>query len=246
MSAPSTPAAPTVRAAGLRKEFGRRVAVADVDFELGAGDCLALFGPNGAGKTTLLRLLAGLLRPTRGAAELNGVDVRRDANARAAVGLISHQSMLYPPLTARENVEFSARLYGLVDPRTAARAALESMRILDRADVPLRTLSRGMQQRVSVARAMVHQPSVLLLDEPYSGLDEWGAGALTELLMSVRSRGATLVLVTHNVAEGLALATHAAVMSGGRLARWDARRDTAGFDPQRYASAYRELVAHAE
>jgi heme exporter protein A len=172
--------------------------------------------------------------------------VRHDANARAAVGLISHQSMLYAPLTALENVEFSARLYGLRDPRESARAALDALGILDRAEVAIRTLSRGMQQRVSVARAIVHAPSVLLLDEPYSGLDDWGARALTDLLSSVRSRGATLIVVTHNVAEGLTLATHAAVMRGGRLARWDTRHDATGFDAQGYAIAYRELVGHAE
>lgn len=217
-----------------------------VDFALVAGDCLALFGPNGAGKTTLLRLIAGLLEPTAGTARVNGVDMRRDATARASVGLISHQSMLYAPLTALENVEFTARLYGLANPRASARAALESMRVLDRADVPVRTLSRGLLQRVSVARATVHEPTVVLLDEPYTGLDDAGASALTGLLQSLRARGATLIVVTHNVAEGLALATHAAIMTDGRFARFEPRGGSGGgFDAQRYASEYRELVSHA-
>jgi len=240
MSAP----APTVQAAALRKEFGRRAAVSGVDFDLAAGDCLALFGPNGAGKTTLLRLIAGLLKPTAGSALVNGVDVRRERAGRAAVGLISHQSMLYAPLTARENVEFTARLYGLDDPRAAAGAAPESMGVASRADVPVRTLSRGLQQRVSVARVLVHAPSVLLLDEPYSGLDEGGAHALTDLLTTLRASGATLIVVTHNVAEGLALASHAAVMMEGRFARFD-RRDGASVDAPRYAAEYRELTSHA-
>src|SRR5688500_1386568 len=137
--------APTVQAAELRKQFGRRAAVSGVDFRLSTGDCLALFGPNGAGKTTLLRLIAGLLKPTTGSARVNGVDVRRERVSRAAVGLISHQSMLYAPLTVRENVEFSARLYGLADPGAAATAALQSMHVLDRGDTPVRTLSRGLQ-----------------------------------------------------------------------------------------------------
>jgi heme exporter protein A len=243
MSAP--PPAPTVQAVGLHKEFGRRSAVSGVGFDLAAGDCLALFGPNGAGKTTLLRLVAGLLKPTRGIAKVNGVDVRRDARARAEVGLISHQSMLYAPLTALENVEFTARLYGLRDPRAAARAALDSLRVLDRADVPLRTLSRGLQQRVSIARAMVHAPSVVLLDEPYAGLDDAGARVLTDVLQSLKAHGATLIVVTHNVAEGLTLATHAAIMTDGRFARWDRRGDASPFDPHQYANAYRELVTHA-
>jgi heme exporter protein A len=239
MSAP----APTVQAAGLSKSFGRRAAVAGVDFTLSAGDCLALFGPNGAGKTTLLRLIAGLLKPSAGSARVGGIEARRDRYARAAVGLISHQSMLYAPLTARENVEFTARLYGVDDPRAATTAALQSMNVAEYADLPVRTLSRGLQQRVSIARAIVHGPSVLLLDEPYSGLDEAGSRALTELLATLRNRGATLIVVTHNVAEGLALATHAVIMKAGSFARFD-RRETANFDPTDYAAHYRELVSH--
>ncbi|MGH7679682.1 MAG: heme ABC exporter ATP-binding protein CcmA [Gemmatimonadaceae bacterium] len=238
--------APTVEVTALRKEFGRRAAVSGVDFTLSGGDCLALFGPNGAGKTTLLRLIAGLLKPTAGSTRVRGVDVRRDGAARAAVGLISHQSMLYAPFTPRENVEFTARLYGLrgADARSAATAALDAMLVLDRADVPLRTLSRGLQQRVSVARAIVHGPAVLLLDEPFSGLDESGARALTELLSSLLGKGATMIVVTHNVAEGLTLATHAAIMKDGGFARFD-RRTGASFDAPRYAADYRELVRHA-
>jgi heme exporter protein A len=212
-----------------------------VDFELADGNCLALFGPNGAGKTTLLRLVAGLLKPTAGEVRVHGVDVRRDARARAGIGLISHESMLYAPLTARENVEFSARLYGVPDARTAARAALEAMSVADRADVPVRTLSRGLQQRVSVARAMVHAPTLVLLDEPYAGLDEAGAQALTSMLRRLRERGATLIVVTHNIPEGLTLATHAAIMTFGRFARYE-QRSSQSFDAQRYATEYRELV----
>ena len=236
---------PAVHAVSLAKNFGKRVAVAGVDLTLSAGECLALFGPNGAGKTTLLRLIAGLLKPTAGAVRVQGVDIRRDARARAAVGLISHQSMLYSPLTALENLEFVARLYGLPDPRTAALEALQAIGMRERAQTPVRTLSRGLQQRVSIARATVHAPTVVLLDEPYSGLDEAGAAALTKLLQSLRARGATLIVVTHNVGEGLALATHAAIMTGGRFARLEQRGDARGFDAQRYAAEYRDLLSYA-
>jgi len=242
-----TATVPAVIASSLVKRFGggRRAAVAGIDLTLHAGECLALFGPNGAGKTTLLRLIAGLLKPTAGSVRVQGIDVRRDARARANVGLISHQSMLYTPLTALENVEFTARLYGLPNPRAAARAALESIHVLDRADTPVRTLSRGLQQRVSIARATVHGPTVVLLDEPYSGLDEAGGAALTGLLQSLRARGATLVVVTHNVGEGLALASHAAIMTEGTFARLEQRDDAREFDAKRYAKEYRELVTHA-
>lgn len=240
---PSQP--PALAARALTKRFGSRVAVRSIELSLTQGACLALFGPNGAGKTTLLRLMAGLLRPNEGDVRHGGVDVRADTASRARVGLISHQSMLYAPLTARENVEFFAKLYGLDDPRGAAHRALETMGVLDRADLAVRTLSRGLQQRVSIARAIVHEPAILLLDEPYSGLDASGAASLTAVLRSLRSRGATLVIVTHNVAEGLALATHAAIMRDGSFARFEERNVAGDFDAQRYAAAYRELVGHA-
>ena len=222
------------------RSFGRRVAIRDLTFQVHDGECLALFGPNGAGKTTLLRVLAGLLRPTRGTARVAGVDLPGGAEARAVVGLISHQTMLYAALTALENVEFSARLYGVPDPRAAAVRALDRMRLAERADSPVRSLSRGMQQRVSIARAIVHDPRVVLLDEPYTGLDEGGASALSEALQSSRSAGAALVLVTHHLSEGLALATHTAIMRDGQFVRYEAR-GTLGVDA--YRDLYRDAVA---
>ena len=226
-------------ATALTRVFGGERAVDGVDLELRDGDCLALFGPNGAGKTTLLRMLAGLLTPTSGRVEIGGVPMRGGVEARGAVGLISHQSMLYAALSARENVEFSARLHGVADPRAAAAAALRRMRIAERAEAPVRALSRGLQQRVSIARAIVHEPRVVLLDEPYTGLDEAGAAALTEALGSLTARGAALVLVTHNLGEGLALATQTAIMRRGRLVRRDLR---GALEPAAYAAAYRELA----
>jgi heme exporter protein A len=150
--------------------------------------------------------------------------------------------MLYRALTARENVEFAAKLYGVSDPGAAAMRALETMRIADRASSPVRALSRGLQQRVSIARAIVHEPSVVLLDEPYTGLDAAGGAALTDMLRVLRSHGAALLLVTHNVDEGLAVASHAAVMLEGRIVRTD---DARQLEPRAYLDQYRGMVLSA-
>lgn len=223
----------------LGRTFGARRAVDGLSFTLEPGECLALFGPNGAGKTTALRLLAGLLKPSTGSARIGAVPLPGLA-ARSRVGLISHRSLLYDALTARENVLFSAQLHGVPDAAVATTHALEALRVADRGDVAVRALSRGLQQRVAIARAIVHQPDVLLADEPYTGLDEAGSAALTALLHERRSAGAALVVVTHHLQEGLALATHAAILRAGRFARYER---AAGLDLPRYAAEYRELVA---
>ena len=229
-----------VHAEGLVRAFGSRRAVDEVSFTLRERDCLALFGPNGAGKTTLLRLLAGLLAPGQGTVLITGIPLTTGAAARGQVGLVSHASMLYDTLTARENVEFSARLHGVPDPGAAAMRALAAMRVEDRADTPVRTLSRGLQQRVSIARAIVHGPRLLLCDEPYTGLDEAGSAALTAALAERREAGAALLLVTHNLAEGLAIATQAAIMRRGRFVRHESREL---LDAGAYQSQYRELAS---
>lgn len=224
----------------LSRSFGARRAVDGVTITVGGGEALVVFGPNGAGKTTLLRLLGGLLRPTSGKARISGVSLPGGPAVRRSIGVISHQSMLYDALTARENVEFAARLYGVSDPRAAAESAMERMRIIDRADALVRSLSRGLRQRVSVARAIVHAPSVVLADEPFTGLDVAGAKALADLLVQLRDGGAALVLVTHNVEEGLGLATEAAIMNRGRIVRFDPR---SSIEPSSFARDYNDLVA---
>lgn len=230
---------PVVRAERLTRTFGQHRAVDDVSVELAAGDCLALFGPNGAGKTTLLRMLGGLLRPTAGVAEIAGVPLPGGAEVKAKIGLVSHHTMLYEALTARENVEFAATLYGVPDVADAAQRVLEQMKALDYADAPVKLLSRGMQQRVSIARAMVHRPAVILADEPFTGLDASGAGVLSQMFREVLDGGATLVIVTHNLDEALSLCTHAAIMRRGRFVRLD----TAPIpDGASYSTLYRELA----
>lgn len=210
-----------------------------VSVSLAAGEALALFGPNGAGKTTLLRLLAGLLSPTTGAARIAD-EALPSVSARARVGLISHRTMLYGALTARENVRFAADLHGIADPELATQQALGALRVADRADIRVRALSRGLQQRVAIARAIVHGPSLLLADEPYTGLDDQGSAALTALLHERRAAGAALVVVTHHLTEGLAVASRAAIMREGRFLRDE---PTDGLEVGAYAATYRSLVA---
>ena len=233
---------PSLRAKDLVRSFGARHAVRGVSLTLMPGDCLALFGPNGAGKTTLLRLLGGLLRATSGTAAIEGVALPGGADVRARVGLVSHQTMLYDALTARENVEFAARMYGIRNVRGAAGDVLDRLGATSFADVRVRSLSRGMQQRVSVARAIVHQPSVLLADEPFTGLDAAGAAALTGMLAELRDSGASIVIVTHNLDEALALCTSAAIMREGRFVRLDHAPIPARDE---YTALYRELAVDA-
>lgn len=223
----------------LTRSFGARRAVDGVSISIGGGEALALFGPNGAGKTTLLRMLGGLLKPTSGSARIGGATLPGGAEIRRRVGIISHHTMLYDALTARENVEFGARLYGVRDAARAAARALDRMGMMEHADVPVRALSRGMKQRVSVARATVHDPSVVLADEPFTGLDVVGARALSDLILALRAAGAAVILVTHNIDEGLGVATHAAMMHRGTIAGVES---CAGLDPAGYARRYHDLV----
>jgi len=239
-STATSAATPVVAVSDLTRNFGPRRAVAGVSFTLLPGECLALFGPNGAGKTTLLRVLAGLLKPTSGNARVSGIELPGGALARGQVGLISHHTMLYEALSPRENVAFAARLYGIRDASPRVDDALRRMAMIERADAPVRSLSRGMQQRVSIARAMVHSPRLVLADEPYSGLDESGARSLTALLEELRSAGTAIVIVTHNLVEGLTLATRAAVMKAGKFVRTDAADR---IDRASYAVTYREALA---
>lgn len=224
------------------RSFGPVRALAGVDFGLGAGDVLAVFGPNGAGKTTLLRVLAGLLRPDRGEVVLGGEPLRRgDPRHRGRVGLISHQSLLYDGLTAAENLRFFGRLYGLRDASGAAGAALEAVGLADQATSRVGTMSRGMVQRLAIARALLHQPEVVLLDEPFTGLDQRAAASLRAQLGRLGERGRTVVLVTHHLDEGLELASHVAIMAAGRFVECAPKRG----DLSNYRARYAEAVQDA-
>jgi heme exporter protein A len=209
--------APAVALVGVGRAYGERVALREVTFALPAGATVAVFGANGAGKTTLLRILAGLLRPHAGTAQVLGAELPREAHrARGRIGLLGHEPMLYRDLTVRENLRFHARLHGVAAARIDELVA--QVGLAARADDPVRTLSRGMTQRAAICRTVLHSPELLLLDEPLANLDPGGAGAVAPLIG--RGSGRARVLISHDAELGLAEADHVLGLRGGRQAIW--------------------------
>jgi heme exporter protein A len=199
-----------IELADVGRAYGERVALAGVTLELETGRTLAVFGSNGAGKTTLLRILATLLRPHRGEVRVLGRELPREGYAvRGKVGFLGHDPLLYRDLTARENLRFHARLHGV--PFARIDTLLEAVGLSSRGDEPVHTYSRGMVQRVAVCRAVLHEPELLLLDEPLAGLDPGAAAAVAPLLA-----GGTRVLISHDVEHGLAEADLVLGLRGGR------------------------------
>ena len=214
---PSHDGTSVLEARGLKRSFGRARILRGIDLELGPGEALALVGPNGAGKTTLLRLLAGLMRPTAGEISVLGQPLRARSEAvRRAIGFLTHQSLLYDDLTLRENLVLAGRLYRLDRPQQVADAALEATGLGERGSELPRRLSRGLLQRVALARALLHSPSILLLDEPFTGLDAGAAERLRADLRGRLERGAAMVVVTHQLAEVWSLSSRVAVLAEGR------------------------------
>ena len=211
------PPAPAVVLEAVEKRYGRLAALDGIDLNL-PGGALALLGPNGAGKSTLLRLVATLSRPTRGRILIRGRDARKEPErVRADVGLISHQTFLYEDMTAGENLRFYGRLYGLDDLRERVRTALEDVGLSDRERDRVRGFSRGMKQRLAIARSTLHQPAVLLLDEPFAGLDTAARAMLSDRLQNLRRDGCTIILVTHDLHRGLSLTDRFAILNRGRI-----------------------------
>jgi heme exporter protein A len=209
---------------GLQRTFGRVRILNGIDLSLQPGEVLVVAGPNGAGKTTLLRLLAGLMRPSAGEIRVLGQPLSyRTASVRRAIGLLSHQSLLYDDLSLRENLAFTARLYALDRPEDVAAEALHTAGLTERADDLPPKLSRGLLQRAAIARAMLHRPSLLLLDEPFTALDAPASERLRADLRSRISAGAALIIVTHHLEEAWQLATRVAVLVHGQWATEEAR-----------------------
>jgi heme exporter protein A len=218
---------------GLTRNYGERAALDDVTLTLGTGQSLVVFGPNGAGKTTLLRVLATLLRPHAGKVTVLGAEFPDDAwQVRGRIGLLGHDPLLYRELTARENLRYHARLHNLADERVERQLAAVSM--TSRAEEPVRTLSRGMVQRVAVARATLHDPELLLLDEPYANLDP-AAIELVEPLIGAAS-GCTRVVSSHDPSRGLAESDLVLGLRAGRVALL---ADATGVSSNTVAELYR-------
>jgi heme ABC exporter ATP-binding subunit CcmA len=190
----------------VSRHFGRRRALSHVTFTATSGAIVGLLGPNGAGKSTMMSLLATLLHPSSGRIRYGAHDsTDRGVELRASIGVLGHDLFLYPELTARENLEFFAGLHAVPDPSASARTALDKAGLSDRADDPVSSFSRGMRQRVALERALIHRPRLVLLDEPFTGLDDASAAGLVDRLRELRGAGGIVVLATHDleIAEGI-------------------------------------------
>lgn len=201
---------------GVWKFYGDFPALRDVSLIVEPGACVALIGRNGAGKTTLLRILAGFSRPSKGAVRIGSAEPR-DTQTRRCIGFLGHGISLYDELSAWENLTLFGRLYGIADPKRAAAEWLERTGLERVRDGLVREFSRGMRQRLALARAFLHEPSVLLLDEPFTALDDRAISVLQELVRSAAEKRRTVILSTHQLQEALDLATHVALLDAGRM-----------------------------
>ncbi len=230
------PGTPGISVRQLTKTYGRFRALHRVDMEVAPGTFLALFGPNGAGKSTLLGIIAGLVRPSRGQVFLDGEQITkdRDEDLGKRIGALSYQTYLYDELTVLENLRFYGRLFGVENREDRIGSLLHTVGMEARSGSPVRTLSRGMRQRVALARALLHDPDILLLDEPYTGLDQ---DALVMLKTVLADRKKTILLVTHDLVRGLESADRVAILNRGRLVY---EAETSELSPADFEQTYRD------
>ncbi|AET66248.1 heme ABC exporter, ATP-binding protein CcmA [Desulfosporosinus orientis DSM 765] len=203
---------------GLTKKIGNKQILKGIDLEIASGEFVTCFGPNGAGKSTTLKILAMLTKPSGGQVLIDGQDVRENGSTlRRKIGLISHHSFLYENLTAWENLEFYGRMYEVPNLKKRITQLLNEVGLSFAADDPVHSFSRGMQQRLSIARALVHNPPILLMDEPYTGLDEIAKGVLKQILSQLAQSSHTVFLITHDFDQGLEQSDQALILAGGRI-----------------------------
>ena len=224
----------------LRKAFGTLKAVDGVDFELKQGEFLTVFGPNGAGKTTLIKILAGLTQPSSGTAKVAGFDIAEGhPEMRKEIGIISHATALYADLTPLENLIFFARMHGLKQPEDRALKVIEEVGLSPRRNDRIRTFSRGMLQRLSIARAVLHDPAILFLDEPFTGLDLHATNVLKEHLQRLHDRHRTILMTTHDISCGLEMCDKVALQVQGKFAFLE---NIADVDKDQFESIYFDAV----
>ena len=224
----------------LVKRFGLKTVLRGVDFQVQPGEFVALLGPNGAGKTTFLRILASLSRPSMGSVDIAGYRLPKDAAAvRARLGVVSHLPLLYPDLTAEENLTFYARMYGIQNADARITEVLEMVGLEQRRKDLVRTFSRGMQQRLAIGRAVLHDPDVMLFDEPYTGLDQDASSMLDSVLQTVAGQGRTVVMTSHDLARAEDLATRFDILSRGVIAASSTRK---GLGKNNLLTFYRQAL----
>ena len=220
-SAKEQAAAPrlTIEARKLVKSFGRHNVLRGIDLQVAEDDFLVIFGPNGAGKTTLIRVLSTLYKPTTGQVVIGGWDLRDHANeVRKQIGVVSHQTFLYSDLTAYENLKFYGRMYGVSDLEQRIESLLDRVGLTARMHDRVGIFSRGMQQRLSIARALLHDPPIVLLDEPETGLDQHATQMMVEVIsQSLSGQRKTVVMITHSLQRGLEMANRAVILVNGRI-----------------------------
>lgn len=205
----------------VARYYGRRKALAQISFTCASGEIVGLLGPNGAGKSTLLNILATLLKPSKGEVRYGDRTADAGAEVRALIGMLGHDLFLYPELTARENLEFFAHLYGVADVRATATARLGLAGLAERADDFVSGFSRGMRQRVALERALLHDPKLILLDEPFTGLDQASTAALVARLQERQRAGCVIVIATHDLDVADGLLTRAIYLKDGRIVASD-------------------------
>ena len=232
-----------LEAVGLRKAYGPWPVLWDLELTLGWGECLVVLGANGAGKTTLLKVLSTQARLDAGQVRIGGLDIRTHAAAaRSMIGVVAHRHLLYEDLTADENLRFYGRMFGLADLKAHVQEVLQRVGLTERGDQKVRSLSNGLQKRLAIARAILHRPKILLLDEPESGLDSEALEVLGSLIGEWKEHGRSVVMTTHNLERGLEWGDRIAVLANGKIAFDESRWS---LDAEGFAGAYRQLLGVA-
>ncbi|MBI4734098.1 MAG: ABC transporter ATP-binding protein [Rubrobacteridae bacterium] len=234
-----TDSVPEIQVLGITKTFGKRKVLDNISFDLEKGGFLSLFGPNGAGKTTLVKIIATLVAPSKGEVKLCGLDPYKDSAAiRAKIGLISHSPLLYLDLSAEENLRFYGAMYNIENVEERIDELLEKVELNHRRFDLVRTYAKGMTQRLAIARALLHKPSVLFLDEPHTGLDPHAVDILENLLDQIRGDH-TFIMITHNIERGIALCSKAMILYNGKIAFYQNKEE---LDISMFKDVYQQRV----